>query len=128
MMNYRFQVNGNISIEGDILNSTVDSHIQLIISNGSSMGVLVHREYHGQEAVHNYNLHLEGYYIPVDVNDEVEGSFNLNVRDLDWSNYLFDVETNWTLELAKSKSLKHGIEIKRILRDNQWTVGANVRA
>lgn len=128
MMNYRFQLNGNISIEGDLLNSTVDSHIQLVVSNGSSMGVLVHREYRGQEAVHNYNLHLDGYYIPLDVNDQVEGTFTFNIQDLDWSNYLFDVRTDWTLDLAKSKSLKHGIEIKRILHDSQWAVGANVRA
>lgn len=127
MMNYRFQINGNISIEGELLNSTIDSHIQLVVSNGSSMGVVVHREYHAQEAVHNYNLHLEGYYVPVEKHEDVEATFTLNLSDFDWTAYLFDLKTDWTLDLPRSRSLKQGIEVKRVMHSNQWIVGASVR-
>ncbi len=126
IVNLLYQINGNIGLEGELKNGTVTGNLELILQNDTRIGINIRRAYRVDNAVHNYDLNVEGYYYPDKTQGPTSANFNLTARDTDFSNYLFDVRTDFAVGSENLKNFTTGIQAKRMLTGDKWSLGGEV--
>lgn len=125
-MDYEFQINGIYNTNEELDHNDIIAEMHFIMANGFNTGIDFSRSRRVDYSTVNYDLNINGYYSQGKNIEPIKLSYQLNSKDLDFMNNIFDVKTQFSLNTSKLKNLKIGLAAHRLLSNSIWLTGGNV--